>query len=343
MTDVAFGVSAAVPEWITSHVEGATSPLTFDRIAGGRSNLTYRVDDSAGNSYILRRPPVGDHAAGAHDVVREANLLRGLQGRAPVPGVVAICDDTAVSGAAFVIQEYVDGLVVRGPADVRTGLIPDQRAAVGPALVDALANLHTVDPADTALARLADRRDHVARQLRRWHANWQQTATRAMPDLERAHAALADRIPAQRRTSVVHGDYRLDNCLLGRQQEVVAILDWELSTVGDPLTDLGQLLVYWAEPDDATTALFAPPTAEPGFSRRSELVELYCAASGDDVADLDFYVAFNWWKTACIVENVYSRMSTGAMGASDRDPESFAAQASRLAEAAWRHAQRLPA
>ncbi len=302
------------------------------------------MTDADRRRWILRRPPLGEHAGSAHDVLREARLLRALAGRVPVPEVLAVCDDDAVTGAPFIVLEFLDGLVLRDPDGVRAELPVVERAAVGPALIDTLVALHGVDPSLLGLGALADRTDYLQRQLRRWEANWQRTSTRALPELAQAHALLVERAPQQRRTSIVHGDYRLDNCLLapsGSGTTVLGVLDWELTTVGDPLADLGQFLVYWAEPGDVHTALHSPPTIEPGFSSRSELLHRYCAATGDSPAALDYYLAFNWWKTACIVEGVYSRMRGGTTGITDRTPESFGDQAAGLAAQALRQAARL--
>jgi aminoglycoside phosphotransferase (APT) family kinase protein len=339
------GLSPAVAGWLTAHVPGFGTMARVTRLAGGRSNLTFSVTDDGGHRVVLRRPPLGEHPANAHDVLREAGLLQGLAGEVPVPRVLASCADPEVTGAPFVVLEFLDGLVLRDPAGVEAALPVAERAAVGPALVDALAALHRVDPARLGLGALTQRRDFLARQLRRWQQNWQRTATRPLPALERAHARLVELLPAQQRTGIVHGDYRLDNCMLGRDAggalTVQGILDWELTTVGDPLADLGQFLVYWAEPGDAATALHAPPTALPGFTGRDELADRYFTALGTDPVPVDYHLAFNWWKTACIVENVYGRMVSGAMGTTDRTPESFGAQAAGLAEQAWAQASRL--
>lgn len=336
-----FGISAAVPDWLAEHVPGLRPPVEFTRLPGGRSNLTYLVTDAAAVRRVLRRPPLGSHQATAHDVLREARLMAGLAGRVPVPEVLAVCEDESVAGAPFVVLEHLDGLVLRDPAGVERALPVARRPLVGPALIDALVTLHRVDPARVGLAGLAARRDHVPRQLRRWYENWRRSRTRELPDLAAAHARLVELAPEQRRASIVHGDYRLDNCVLDPSITVRGILDWELTTVGEPLVDLGQFLVYWAEPTDERTALHAPPTVAPGFSTRAELIERYCAATGEDPAALDYYLAFSWWKTACIVENVYTRMHRGAMGETDRSPESFAEQAAALAAQARRATARL--
>ncbi|WFR74421.1 phosphotransferase family protein [Prescottella defluvii] len=216
------------------------------------------------------------------------------------------------------------------------------RPTVATALVRALADLHAVDPRDVGWDDLADRDDYLSRQLRRWSTNWAQDRVRVLDDIGRAHDRLVERIPQQGPARIVHGDFRLDNCLFAPDGRIGGILDWELTTVGDPLADLGQLLAYWALPDDEVCALENPPTRVPGFPSRDDLVEQYLAAvRPGTVPDIDFYVAYNWWKIACIVEGVYTRTLRGAMGASDRSPDSFGAQAERLAAQAWRYAQRL--
>lgn len=308
--------------------------VEYTRIGTGRSNLTYLMRAGDGRTAVLRRPPLGDHPATAHDVLREGRIMAALAGRVPVPEVLAMCEDGAVTGAPFIVMEHLDGRVIAHPeaADV---LPTPARAAMGPALVDALVRLHRVDPAVLGMPHLLDRRDFVARQLKRWIGNWERVRTRESADLPRAHELLAARVPEQTRVGIVHGDFRLDNCIFAPDGRVQGVLDWELATIGDPLADLGQLLVYWTEPGDTETALFAPPTSVGGFSTRAELIAHYEDAFGP--APIDYYIAFNWWKVACILEDVYSRMARGAMGATDRTPESFGDQAARVA----RHAVKL--
>lgn len=333
----------AVSRWFNEHVDGVRGPLTFERIAGGRSNLTYLVEDSDSIRWVLRRPPLGMAHSRAHDVLREAEVLDRLRDTpVPAPAVVGSCDDDSVTGAPFFVMEHVDGVVLRDP-DIVTATVPvDGRPALASALVEALATLHAVDPRDVGWGGLAGRDDYVARQLRRWSTNWAQDRVRVLEDIGRTHDRLCERIPRQGAARIVHGDFRLDNCLFAPDGRIGGILDWELTTVGDPLADLGQLLAYWAEPDDEVCALENPPTRVAGFPTRDDLVEQYLAAVRPaTVPDIDYYVAFNWWKIACIVEGVYTRTLRGAMGASDRSPESFGAQAERLAAQAWRYAQRL--
>ncbi|WP_137722836.1 phosphotransferase family protein [Prescottella subtropica] len=333
----------AVTAWFATHVGGAAGPLRFERIAGGRSNLTYLVTGDDDTRWVLRRPPLGMAHARAHNVLREADVLDRLTPtRVPVPRVIGTCDDDTVTGAPFFVMEHLDGVVLRDPETVAATTTPEQRPALAAALVTALTDLHAVDPREVGWGGLAGRDDYIARQLRRWSTNWAQDRVRVLGDIGRTHDRLAERIPRQGVARIVHGDFRLDNCLFTPDATIAGVLDWELTTVGDPLADLGQLLVYWAQPDDDVRALENPPTVAPGFPTRDDLIEQYIAATQpDSVPDIDFYIAYNWWKIACIVEGVYTRTLRGAMGESDRTPESFGAQAQRLAAQAWKYAQRL--
>ncbi|CAM2958662.1 phosphotransferase family protein [Prescottella defluvii] len=338
------GVRAdAVTSWFTAHIDGAGGPLRFERIAGGRSNLTYLVTGDDGTRWVLRRPPLGMAHSRAHDVLREADVLDRLAPtRVPVPQVVATCDDDTVTGAPFFVMEHLDGVVLRTPGTVAATTPVDRRPALASALVNVLADLHAVDPRAVGWGGLAGRDDYIARQLRRWSTNWANDRVRVLDDIGRTHDRLLERIPRQGPARIVHGDFRLDNCLFAPDGTINGVLDWELTTVGDPLADLGQLLAYWAQPGDEVCALEDPPTAVAGFPTRDELIEMYLAAvRPDSVPDIDFYIAYNWWKIACIVEGVYTRTLRGAMGDSDRTPESFGAQAQRLAAQAWRYAQSL--
>lgn len=334
---------SAVSGWMRRNVADVSGDVTFARIAGGRSNLTYRATDGSGNQWVLRRAPLGMGDSRSHDVLREASVLQRLSGAAvPVPQVAATCGDSTVTGAPFYVMDFIDGIIVRDPASAEELVSVDRRADFAKSLVATLARLHSIDPREVGWAELADRRDYIPRQLARWSKNWAADRVRVLEDIGRAHDRLLERVPAQGAAGIVHGDFRIDNCVFAPDGQVRAVLDWELTTVGDTLADLGQLLMYWAEPGDAVRALEQPPTLTPGFPTRDALVETYLAAApAGAVHDLEFYVAYNWWKVACIVENVYTRMARGAMGASDRTPESFARQAERLAAEAWRHARRL--
>lgn len=332
----------AAADWLTRNVPGTQPPFSFARIAGGRSNLTFRVACGNGRQLVLRRPPVGPHPPSAHDVLREARILRGLADtRVPVPPVLAECADKQVIGAPFVVTAYVEGLVCRYPDDARLRLTDETRRHAGFELVRTLAELHHVNPAVAGLD--GHRRDrYLVRQLRRWHEQWLHTRVRTLDAIQRTHRILTDLLPEEQPIAIVHGDYRFDNCILGADGSVAAVLDWEICAAGDPLADVGLLLAYWAEPEDQITVLEEPPTIVPGFPSRAELTHRYLELTGRPPDQpLDYYHAFAWWKVACIVEGVYSRMLAGALGESDRTPESFARQAERLAAHAEGLARRL--
>lgn len=330
-----------VSSWLRSNL-GIAQVDEIRALAGGRSNLTYLLRTTGGD-LVLRRPPVGDLPKGAHDVVREAKLLESLHGSVQVPRVLGIEEDPSIIGTPFIVIEYLDGLILRTPEDVEREASVTVRARSGEALVDALVELHRVPVESTTLSGLAGRRDFLSRQLYRWNANWEHTRSRDLPDLAASHAWLVQNAPEQGRATIVHGDFRLDNAMLDGEGNVIGLLDWELATVGDPMADLGQLLVYWAEPEDAFTALVNPPTKVRGFSTRAQLAARYLDATGDDPRRLTYFTTFNWWKVACIVENVYSRMLSGVMGEVDRSPESFGQQARELAAMAVKQTREYPA
>jgi aminoglycoside phosphotransferase (APT) family kinase protein len=323
-----------VTAWFDEHVPGVESPLTFTLIAGGHSNLTYRVEDQAGSAWVLRRPPLGHVLATAHDMRREFTIISALGPTdVPVAPAIGLCTDEAVNGAPFYVMDFVDGLVVRDAAAARA--MPEAaRRRAGHSIADTLARIHAVDPDAVGLGGLGKKDGYIARQLKRWYGQWNQSKTRDLPAIDEVHDALSARIPEQGRPSIVHGDYRLDNCMTGEDGEVIAVLDWEICTLGDPLADVGLLMVYWNEPDDESTALPTAPTMVEGFPSRQELLDRYAAASRRDLSDIDFYVAFGYWKLACIVEGVYARYVGGAMGSGTTGFEAFALQVDRCADAA---------
>jgi len=322
-----------VTAWFESHAPEVEPPLHFSLIAGGRSNLTYRVTDAGGRSWVLRRPPLGQVLATAHDMGREHRIISALAPTdVPVAAVVGLCTDEAVNGAPFYVMGFVDGLVARDRQSAEQ-LGVDQRRRAANQLAAVLASIHAVDPDAVGLGELGRREGYIERQLRRWYGQWQSSKTRDLPVVDEVHDALAGRVPEQGAATIVHGDYRLDNCLLEPDGTIAAVLDWELCTLGDPLADVGLLLVYWTEPGDAHPALLDAPTLAEGFPTRAEVMDRYAAASGRDVGAIDYYVAFGYWKLACILEGVYARYRGGAMGAASGF-EGFAHQVELLAEAA---------
>jgi aminoglycoside phosphotransferase (APT) family kinase protein len=330
-----------VTSWFEEHAPGVTPPLRFELIAGGRSNLTDRVTDAAGNAWVLRRPPLGQVLATAHDMGREHRIIAALAGTdVPVAGAVGLCTDESVNGAPFYVMDFVEGLVARDAA-AASRLDLDARARAGEQIADVLARIHAVDPDEVGLGDLGRKEGYVERQLKRWHGQWERSKTRDLPVVDEVHAALAARVPEQGPAAIVHGDYRLDNCLLAVDGTVAAVLDWELCTLGDPLADVGLLLVYWTDRDDAHPALIEAPTTLDGFPSRAEVVRRYAETSGREVGDVDYFVALGYWKLACILEGVYARYRGGVMGDTG-GYEGFAAQVEILARAAQSTVENLP-
>ena len=311
---------APVTAWLEANVDGAIGPFGFSPITGGHSNITMTVTGADGHRMVLRRPPLGHVLASAHDVAREHRILAGLQASdVPVPPVLGLCTDTSVNGTPFYVMGFVDGHVLRSEEEATAALTPEARANASRSLVDVMARLHAVDLGAAGLADLGRHEGYVERQLKRWYAQWQQGRTRDLPAVDRVHDRLLELVPEQGPATIVHGDYRLDNCLVDDGGEVVAVLDWEICTLGDPLADLGLLQVYWTGPGDEPSPWTGTATTAEGFEDRRWLAERYAEVSGRDVAQLDVYVAFAFWKLACILEGVYSRYLGGALG--EQEPE----------------------
>lgn len=304
-----------VTDWLQSSIDAAIAPFRFDLIAGGRSNLTYRVTDAGGGKYVLRRPPLGHVLATAHDMAREHRIIAAV-GRTtvPVPRALGLCTDESVNGAPFYVMSFVDGVVLDSAEKARL-LAPELRHDASLHLIDVLADLHAVDIDAVGLGDLARREGYIERQLKRWNTQWENSKTRELAAIDEVHRRLAERIPRQQGVVIAHGDFRFGNCLTdvgtGR---IAAVLDWELCTLGDPLADLGYLGVYWS--DGPSSALRAnDPTPAGGFALYRDLVDRYASRTGRDVSDIDYYVAFSCWRLAVISEGVYARYLHGAMGA----------------------------
>ncbi|HKG17548.1 MAG TPA: phosphotransferase family protein [Solirubrobacteraceae bacterium] len=332
---------AQVEAWFAEHVPDAEPPLSFERVSGGRSNLTYRVSDGAGRSWALRRPPMGRRLGSAHDMGREYRVISALAGTdVPVAPAVALCEDESVNGAPFYVMGFVEGLVVRECA-AGERFDESQRAAIGRQVADTLTALHAVDPDAVGLGELGRKEGYVARQLRRWHGQWEQSKTRELPAIDEVHDRLSGRIPEQGPATIVHGDYRLDNMILTAEGRIAAVVDWELCTLGDPLADVGLLMVYWAQPEDEVIALMDAATTLPGFPSREQLLQRYAERSGRDVSQIDFYIALGFWKLAIILEGVFARYSAGAYGEGDQSFREFQAVVVRLADAGLEAVERL--
>lgn len=295
---------AAVQQWFATLGVEYAPPLRFQRIGLGQSNLTYRVTDEAGNSWVLRRPPLGHLLASAHDVVREARIISSLADTdVPAPRILGV---TRVSDVPLVLMEFVDGLVV-DTMEVAGALTAQQRRRIALSLPRTLAKIHAVDLDRAGLVDLASHKPYAQRQLKRWAGQWELSKTRDLPELDRLTRRLAASAPEQREISLVHGDFHLRNLITAEDSgDVVAVLDWELSTLGDPLADMGSLLTYWPEPGEATGGDFAPSALE-GFPDRAEMAELYLAETGRDAAALQYWHVLGLWKLAIIAEGVMRR------------------------------------
>jgi aminoglycoside phosphotransferase (APT) family kinase protein len=329
-----------VTEWMTCHVSGLVPPLHFDLISGGRSNLTYAVTDSSGRKIVLRRPPTSHVLSTAHDMAREYRVISALRDTdVPVAPALAFCADETINDRPFYLMEYVNGYVLRDIAGTEAILDVPGRREAWEQLIDVLAAIHRVDVDAVGLGDFARRDGYIERQLRRWHGQFGKSQEQAkeigvyrpVPLVDEVHKILTDRLPEQQGTAIVHGDYRLDNTIMSADGKIMAVLDWELSTLGDPLADVGTLLAYWAEDGDAQSAAGPSPavvtmaqsaaTGLPGFPTRSEIADRYAASSGRDLTNIGFYMAFAYWKLACILEGVFVRYAANAMGtgASDAD------------------------
>ncbi len=322
-----------ITAWLTDRVGSLAGPLRFDPIAGGHSNLTYDVTDGD-RRWVLRRPPLGQVLATAHDMGREHLLMSALNDSAvPVPTMIGLCEDDSINGAPFFMMDWVDGTVIRN-ARVAETTDPAARERSSRSIATVLGHLHAIDPDDVGLGDLAKREDYIGRQLRRWQRQFHASKTRDLPAIDEVHDALASAIPDQGAAGIVHGDYRLDNCIIGADGEVAAVLDWELCTLGDVRADLGLLLVYWAEPNDPIQPLDAPPTTVEGFASRQQLLDWYAEDTGRDVSNIDYFVAFSYWRLACILEGVYSRYLANVMGEPPPDLASFGDRVVALADLA---------
>ncbi|WP_327669791.1 MULTISPECIES: phosphotransferase family protein [unclassified Streptomyces] len=290
-----------------------TGPLTGRLIEGGRSNLTYQVSDGA-TKWVVRRPPLGHVLATAHDMKREHRVIAGLHPtNVPVPEPVLLCEDENVIGSPFYVMEFVDGTPYR-TSDELAPLGPERTRAAVLGLVDTLVDLHAVDPAAVGLGDFGRPEGFLDRQLRRWGKQLDASRNRELPGIDELQAALGRELPTSPAPTIVHGDYRLDNVLVRQDSDGVdrikAILDWEMSTLGDPLTDVGLLAMYSAQLDMPDSPISTTASA-PGHPSPAELIERYAERSGRDVSAIAWYTAFAWFKLAVILEGIHYRYTLG--------------------------------
>jgi aminoglycoside phosphotransferase (APT) family kinase protein len=321
-----------VSRWLVDNVAGAEAPFDFELIAGGRSNLTYKVAGADGAVFVLRRPPIGEVLATAHDMAREHRIIAALGPTAvPVAPALGLCKDADVNGAPFYVMGYVAGHVLDS-AEKAAALAPAIRRVASERLVDVLATLHEVDVDAVGLGDLARRDAYLERQLKRWSAQWKASKTRELPAIEEVERRLRIDPPPQQGVAIVHGDYRFGNMLIGDEGELRAVLDWELCTLGDPLADVGWMLVYWSDPGEARQA--NDPTTAGGFLGRAEVLERYARSTNRDLSRLSYYAAFGYWRSAIIGEGVYARYLNGQMGDDEVDLSRFEEGTPRLADLA---------
>ena len=320
--------------WLSARVE-VTAPLTADQISGGRSNLTYKVTDADGQAFIVRRPPLGDLLPGAHDMGREARVMAALGPTdVPVPEVIGLEEDPEVLGSTFYAMRFVGGHILRSREDGAT-LDEATRDAARRSLATTLATMHALDPEALGLVKPGKGADYLARQLHVWKRQMDAQDGDRVPQAAALHDRLHAAMPPQTGNAIVHGDYRLDNVVMGADGQVQAVLDWELWTAGDPLADLGITLVYWGaegEPD----ALLGRPNDHPGYGTREDFLADYVAAGGRAMPPehLSYYLAFATWRLAAILWGVVQRNKAGAYG----DAEDGWRQIERNLEVLFDHA-----
>jgi aminoglycoside phosphotransferase (APT) family kinase protein len=331
----------AVEAWIAEHVDGLSPPLQWTRLHGGHSNLTYRIDDSQGRSAVIRRPPQGELLPKAHDMSREWALISALGPTpVPVPEALGFCESPDITGTWFYVMGLVDGHPLYSVDDTRAYVPEGERRKMAFSFIDVLAALHDVDPDAVGLGDLGKKDSYVGRQLKTWYRSWTSSIEPADFDDIRAHELqrfFLEHLPDQGPARIVHGDYGVHNCLVGPDCTIAAVVDWEISTLGDPLADLAYALNQWPDPTDPEPPPPEGATAPPGFPTRSELAARYGDRTGRDLALLDYYVGFNRWKTAAIVHGVYARYCEGKKSTDGIDLEEMRQRITRsldLAEAA---------
>ena len=329
---------SALAEWMREHVPGFEGPLSYAKFAGGQSNPTYRLG-TPNRAYVLRRKPFGPILPSAHAVEREHRVIAGLHPTGfPVPRPYGLCEDPGVIGAAFYVMEMVEGRTIWD------GSMPDasadERRAHYDAMVDTLAALHAVDYQAAGLGSFGKPGNYFERQVARWTKQYRAAETETMPAVDRLIDWLPRTLPEQTRTSIVHGDYRIDNMIFSPDgARVLAVLDWELSTLGDPLADFSYLLMNWVTEPEGRSGVKGLTGPETGIPTLDEVATRYCAATGrDGVPALDWYFAYNLFRLTGIVQGIKKRVELGT--ASSAKAEQTAARVYGLADAAWEFAVR---
>ena len=319
--------------WMTANVPGYAGPLAYAKFAGGQSNPTYRLDTPT-RAYVLRRKPFGPILPSAHAVDREYRVIAGLHPTGfPVPRPYGLCEDADVIGSAFYVMEMVEGRTIWDGA--MPGATPAERTAHYEAMVDTLAALHNTDYAAAGLGEYGRPGNYFERQVGRWTKQYRAAETERMGSVERLIEWLPRTLPEQTRTAIVHGDYRIDNMIFApAKPKVIAVLDWELSTLGDPLADFSYLLMSWVTEPEGRSGVLGMTGPDTGIPTIEQVVERYCAATGrDGVPDLNWYFAYNLFRLTGIVQGIKKRIVDGT--ASRAQAEKTVAKIHGLADAAW--------
>jgi aminoglycoside phosphotransferase (APT) family kinase protein len=303
--------------WMSANVAAMQPPFSFGLIAAGSSNLTYRVEDASGEKFILRRPPATAALDSAHDVRREFKVMTALRRTdVPVPDTIALCSDTAITGAPFLIMSYAEGLILRTQTSA-VELGAAKCSLAGRRFFDVLARMHTLDVAAVGLGELSRGGRYVQRQLGRWMRQYE-ASVQGEPDplVIDLHQRLVSSAPRATGddNQLVHGDYHIDNVVFHPDMSVKAVLDWELAALGHPIADLAWALMFWARPGDGIVMMQDAVTAAPGFPERDELANAYAQASEYSLESLPYFTAFVLWKLACLMQGVLFRAESGGGG-----------------------------
>lgn len=306
-----------IRDWITENLN-LSNNFSFEQFKVGRSNLTYKIFDDQ-NTYVLRRPPLGSMLQSAHDMGREYKIISNLYNcKYRVPKPYLLCTNKSISEEDFYIMEYIDGLTIATVEDANP-LSDGIKKKISQDYILTISELHNIDVNNSGLSELGKHEDYIERQLNRWLNQWSNQKTRAIEDLDKSTKILFDTIPKQQKTSIVHGDYRLDNVKIGKNGEVLAVLDWELCTLGDPLADLGTIIASWVSKNELKSPFVYSPNKSGGFIERSKLLEIYEEKTNLDLKNIEFYTRFSYWKHALIMEGVFYRYSSGAYGSVDKE------------------------
>ena len=329
---------AQLGEWLAANVAGFEAPFTIEKFPGGQSNPTYRID-SANGAYVLRRKPFGPILPSAHAIEREYRLIVALHPTGfPVAQPFGLCEDAEVIGSPFYVMDMIEGRTLWDGS--LPGMAPAERTALYNAIVDTLAALHAIDHEVIGLGDYGKPGNYFERQVARWTKQYRASQTDDLPEVERLIEWLPRTVPPQTRTSIVHGDFRIDNMIFApAEPRMLAVLDWELSTLGDPLADFSYFLMSWVTEPEGRSGVKGLTGPETGIPTMEEVVERYCAATGrDGVPDLDWYFAYNLFRLTGIVQGIKKRMLDG--NASSAQAAKTVERLPGLAAAAWEFARK---